>query len=144
MFKTPGGKYRQERAHRFSLVLHLGREIAPGMFACHKCDNPSCVNPAHLYEGTAAENQRDCGDRDRRVYGERVGTDRRKLTEAQVVMIRERHAEGVALVALAREFGIGQSTTYRIVRGQAWARAGGPITRKRQQPASGSPDAEEN
>lgn len=39
---------------------------------------------------------------------------------------------------------IGQSTTYRIVRGQAWARAGGPITRKRQQPASGSPDAEEN
>lgn len=50
-------------AHRAALEFALGRPLAPDRFACHRCDNPPCCNPLHLYEGTAADNVRD---RDRR------------------------------------------------------------------------------
>lgn len=47
-------------AHRYSLSCHLGRPIADGMVVMHLCDNPSCVNPEHLKEGTQKENMDDC------------------------------------------------------------------------------------
>jgi hypothetical protein len=47
------------RAHRVALGIALGRPVRPHAFACHTCDTPSCVNPAHLYEGTAATNGAD-------------------------------------------------------------------------------------
>lgn len=47
------------KAHRFSWKVHRG-DVAKGTFICHKCDTPSCVNPEHLFLGTALENNRDC------------------------------------------------------------------------------------
>lgn len=52
-------------ASRHALSLKLGRAIRPGFFACHTCDNPPCVNPAHLWEGTQSENMRDCSAKNR-------------------------------------------------------------------------------
>ena len=127
-FSVRGERIPNQRAHRYSLRLKLGREIAPGMLACHTCDTPACVNPAHLYEGSPLQNQRDCALRDRNHYGERVERPRRKLTEAQVVEMRHLRAAGATQRALAARYGIGPTTVARITKGTAWARSAGPRT----------------
>ena len=65
------------RCHRCGTPMTLGRPIAPGMFALHTCDNRRCVNPDHLYEGTAGQNARDRAARGRTRNGylvARLGT----------------------------------------------------------------------
>lgn len=55
----PSGKPWTKKAHRVSLAIKLGREIHLGLKSCHTCDNPSCVRPSHLYEGTQVQNEQD-------------------------------------------------------------------------------------
>jgi hypothetical protein len=59
---------RTMTAARLALSRHLGRPIQPGMFVCHTCDNPPCVNPDHLYEGTHTDKLRDMQKRGRQEY----------------------------------------------------------------------------
>ena len=56
---------RNKRAHRIAWSLGNGQSIPDSLMACHTCDNPSCVNPAHLWLGTNADNMADCRDKNR-------------------------------------------------------------------------------
>ena len=77
---------KRYKAHRFSYEKHFG-PIPDGARICHKCDNPKCVNPDHLFAGTQKENIRDCVEKGRNCRGEKQG--RSKLKEADVLFIRE-------------------------------------------------------
>ena len=85
-------------AHRLAYELRHGS--ARGMHVLHRCDNRACVNPAHLFLGTNADNMRDKMAKGR---GGHVGP---KLTAAQRRIIRARLQAGEAQNALAQEFGV--------------------------------------
>lgn len=102
-------------ASRYALELSLGRPLGEGMDALHTCDNPPCVNPRHLYEGTHADNMADKVARGRQPRGELSGTA--KLTEQQVRAIR---ASTESSRKIAPDFGVHDSTIRRIRSGKKW------------------------
>lgn len=123
-------------AHRFAWLIMYG-PIPDGQAVCHRCDNPGCVRPDHLYLATAVENTRDMIRKGRHVQGDRHWTRQHpdrvlkrfgeqnpaaKLTEEQVRDIRLRYsAGGVSMARLAAEFGVNPSTVFYIVRSVTWA-----------------------
>lgn len=114
------------KAHRVSLIL-AGRD--PGdLKVLHSCDNPPCVNPAHLRPGSQAENMRDALDRNRIAVGSRVWSA--KLTEAAVVEIWQLIDSGAAVGYIAARYGVKPGTIYHIRRGDTWrhvARSGAGV-----------------
>ena len=99
-------------AHRVSLVL-AGVTVADTDFVLHNCDNRPCVNPAHLYVGTIADNWRDLKERGRPKAW--------KLTKEQVSGAREAYAAGATtMTALARLHSVDKSTMRRAIRGITW------------------------
>lgn len=63
--------FQSKLAHRASLQMHLGKEITEFECVCHRCDNPSCVNPSHLFFGTRGDNNRDSRIKGRNCRGNR-------------------------------------------------------------------------
>jgi hypothetical protein len=109
------------RAHRVSWEVHCGH-IPGGLSVLHRCDNPPCVNPAHLYVGTQQQNVIDRANRKRGKENRQDGSanDNAKLTEADVIAIRELVAFGFSQAAVARSFGIRQAQVSRIHLRQSW------------------------
>lgn len=86
------------------------------------CDNPACVNPAHLFLGTATDNNRDRMSKGRSAVGERAG--RARLTEAGVLFARWMYDGGAGQIDLARALRVGCSTIHFAVTGASWRHLG--------------------
>lgn len=112
-------------AHRYAWTVTNG-PIPDGMNVCHKCDNPPCVRPTHLFLETPTGNHADKVAKGRQAKGEPV-TNRgesaglAKLTEATVLEIRRLYAEGVPQIELAPRFGITQGNISKIVLRKSWS-----------------------
>lgn len=111
---------RVVRAHRVAWELAYG-PIPKGMCVCHRCDNPACCNPAHLFLGTVGDNNRDRHAKGRTVLprGEHHGNA--KITADDVREMRRRWAAGESFSALGRAFGVDYSNVSLIVKRKAWA-----------------------
>lgn len=106
------------QSHRFSWVLVHG-PIPAGLVVCHACDNPPCCNPAHLFLGTMADNNRDRDIKQRTAHGERIA--QAKLTTASVRLMRTSYAAGgVTQRELAVAFGVSPATVSYVTSGKRW------------------------
>lgn len=105
-------------AHRASWIIHNGK-IPAGKCVLHKCDNPSCIRPDHLFLGTLADNVRDMDKKKRR--GFHVGEKRpHKLTEKKIKRIKILSRK-YSQYRLSAKFKVNQSTISRILNGKRWA-----------------------
>ena len=142
------GQRKSIGAHRLAWELSRGR-IPKGLCVLHHCDNRPCVRPDHLFLGTRGDNARDmaakgrahlqrnphafAGDKhwtrkrpDRVLRGETH--NRSRLTESQVIEIRERFAAGgISKAQLGRDYEVALGTVDWIIRGTTWAHVGGPV-----------------
>jgi len=115
------------RPHRLVWSILFG-EIPEKMMICHKCDNPPCFNPSHLFIGTRSDNQKDSARKRRsnfftnQILSSR-GEDRynAKLTDEEVREIKMELARGTSVRAIARIYPAGRSTITRIKKGLQWA-----------------------
>jgi len=108
-------------AHRYSYELHV-TSIPEGQEIRHKCDNPTCVNPAHLEVGTHLDNLDDMNKRGRRTRGEQVKAS--SLTEENIREIRNSYipySRKFGEKSLSVKFGVSRCTIYHIVSRKSWS-----------------------
>lgn len=108
---------KQYQAHRVAYELHFG-PIPEGLDCLHKCDNPPCCNPAHLFLGTQGDNNVDRSKKGRSARGSKVHSA--KLTETDVVAIRSMRANGATIVGLAKLYGLSETHTAGIIARRKW------------------------
>ncbi len=107
--------YHPVVASRFAYEIKIG-PIPVGFFVCHKCDNPPCCNPAHLFLGTQQDNMDDMA-----IKGRRAINSNASLTKEMVIEIRSKYRpRKYTQMKLAEEFGIDQSTVSLIINRKTW------------------------
>lgn len=107
------------KAHRVAWELAHG-PIPDGLLVCHHCDNRRCVNPAHMFLGTIADNNADKKAKGRAVAPRGSEQGRSKLTESDIPHLLSRLARGERQVDVGRHFGVSQAVVSAIKRGALW------------------------
>jgi len=121
------------KAHRVSYII-MHDSIPEGLVICHRCDNPSCVNPDHLFAATNVANTADRVAKKRSAFGLRNGwhthpekrlfgelNKKTRLQADDVRQIRQRYTDGVATIReLAREYGVWDGSIQHIIKRRTW------------------------
>lgn len=109
-------------AHRIAWELANGQAVPDGLCVLHRCDNPPCCNPEHLFVGTHLDNAQDRDRKGRKApvpKGEAHGLH--KLTDHGVREIRALRAAGVPFQRIADQFGVHERTVIKVVRNETWS-----------------------
>lgn len=113
---------RARGAHRVSWIIHFGK-IPNGMSVLHRCDNPPCIRPDHLFLGMQADNVKDCDSKGRRRYADRKGEKSSSVTpfkNADILQIRAEAAAGKRRTRIALERGVCRQSIDNIVNRKTW------------------------
>ena len=112
-------RFRGKNNYSHRLIYEFAKGSIPeGVFVCHHCDTPSCMNPDHLFLGTQKDNMADCINKGRKAIGSDVGLS--KLTESQVLEIRTLIQKGIIQREIAKDFGVHYATISDINTGRTW------------------------
>lgn len=101
-------KGRKVLAHRLAAHLSTGFDLSSNSYICHRCDNPACINPNHLYVGDAASNGRDRLERG-------TGITYYRVTFEQMKIIHDLTKRGIPLEDMERIFSIKQSSINKLI-----------------------------
>jgi hypothetical protein len=126
-YRDPGGygRYKPAKdaspvgAHRMAWILTNG-PIPAGLLVCHSCDNPPCVNPAHLFLGDNAANTADSTQKGRRARPIGSSNGYSRFTESDVREIKRAAESGTSQKAIAALYGCDPSTISYILTGKTW------------------------
>lgn len=110
---------KPEATHRLAWVTTRG-PIPNGKFVCHKCDNPVCMRPVHLFLGTCKDNLEDASSKNRMFSPKGELNNGARLAAKQVLDIRRLAAAGVTRTVLARKFGVSLKHVHQIVLRYRW------------------------
>ena len=120
--RTGYGQFRFEgkivKAHRFAYASTYG-QIPNGLFVCHSCDTPLCVNPSHLFLGTDFDNKADMYRKKRHVFG--CKHPNAVLNTETVLAIRKAVNEGISQRTIAKMFNTQRSQVSLIANRKRWA-----------------------
>lgn len=111
------GHNKQMRAHRAAYLLFKGIDPC-NLLVCHKCDNPKCTNPDHLFLGNHKDNDTDSREKGRAAIGSKQ--PQAKITEENVKLVKKLLNEGVKSCLLAKSFGLSTSQISAIKNGRSW------------------------
>jgi hypothetical protein len=124
-----GYKMKSYRASRAAMLIFNGKD--PGkLFVCHKCDNPLCANPEHLFLGTQKDNMQDCKNKKRQNAGSKNGSA--KLQESDIPKIFEMAKSGATHLEISKVFSVSRSNIGSILNKKRWSQHGGILSHSQQ------------
>jgi hypothetical protein len=113
------GTSGERRVTRIIVERLIGQPLAHGEMVCHSCDVRQCINPAHLFVGTAQDNVDDMVRKGRQAYGSRIASARLSETDVRTIRALGRY---MSAAGLAQRFEVSPSHVYSIVRGRFWSK----------------------
>lgn len=113
---------RNSYAHRLSYLFYIG-SIPEDMYVCHTCDNGMCVNPKHLFIGTAKDNAQDMSKKGRCRKQDGELNSMAKLTIGDIYSIKVMAIHGMPQKDIAKKFNVKREAIGKILRGERWEKA---------------------